>query len=517
MTVQRVLIADDEPLYRQTTGELLRKAGYECVCVADGDEAIAALQTQHFDLVLSDLNMPGNFKMELLKDHSRKRSAIPIIVVTGVPSLPTAIESVRLGIADYLLKPVKFEDLLVSVRAALDRAQRIRESRPDSDVIGDQGDRRHSNHRAVSQGDGGDHAEEVRLQSNMLGNSPVMLELFDIMLRVAQSDSNILITGESGTGKEEVAQTIHRTSRRRSGLFQIIDCTAIPETLFESTLFGHKKGAFTGAINDQVGLLSRCHGGTAFLDELGELPLPLQAKLLRAVQQQTFTPLGSNALESVDTRFICATNRDLQLEVREGRFRQDLFYRLAVIHLHVPALRDRGDDILLLADFFLKRFQKGEMRIEGFDDCAASLLLNYSWPGNVRELQNVIERAIVLAKDSLITAKDLPGISDDVTSSRSQIMAGNTGLFNTAQTPVCVIAAPSADAPMPVDAPKSRDDAVRIAEREYLLTLLGSLHGNISEAARQAGISRQGMHKLLRSHDIDAASFRVRSIASHNQ
>jgi DNA-binding NtrC family response regulator len=479
MTAKRILIADDEPLYRQTTGELLRKVGFDCVCVSSGDDAIAALNSQHFDLVLSDLSMPGNFKMELLKEHSERHSATPIIVITGVPSLPTAIESIRLGITDYLLKPVKFEDLLVSVRAALDKAKRRR-----SDTGG------HSNGHSPPQ--------SAFLSTSMLGESPPMLELFEIIERLAQSDSNVLITGESGTGKEEVAQAIHRTSARRNGSCQVIDCTAIPETLFESTLFGHKKGAFTGATHDQAGLLNRCHGGTAFLDELGELPLTMQSKLLRAVQQQTFTPLGSNLVESVDTRFICATNRDLQLEVREGRFRQDLFYRLAVIHIHVPALRERGNDILLLADHFLTRLQQDRIRVHGFDDDAKELLLKYSWPGNIRELQNVIERALVLAKGEEITARELPGIRDSATvyeaASPIQRFVGN--------------AAPAVTDSAAGDAVLSRDDAVRIAERDYLLELLESLRGNVSEAARQAGLSRQGMHKLLRSHQIDAGSFR---------
>ncbi len=479
MTAKRILIADDEPLYRQTTGELLRKVGFECVCVSSGDDAIAALNSQCFDLVLSDLSMPGNFKMELLKEHSKRHSATPIIVITGVPSLPTAIESIRLGITDYLLKPVKFDDLLVSVRAALDKAKRQRSGTSDDS-------------------NGHSPPQSAFLSTSMLGESQPVLDLFEIIERLAQSDSNVLITGESGTGKEEVAQTIHRTSARRNGLCQVIDCTAIPETLFESTLFGHKKGAFTGATHDQAGLLNRCHGGTAFLDELGELPLTMQSKLLRAVQQQTFTPLGSNLVESVDTRFICATNRDLQLEVREGRFRQDLFYRLAVIHIHVPALRERGNDILLLANHFLKRLQQDRIRVHGFDDDAKELLLKYSWPGNIRELQNVIERSLVLAKGDEITTIELPGIRDSATvyqaASPIQRCVGNA-------TPAVIDSAAG-------DAVLSRDDAVRIAERDYLLELLESLRGNVSEAAKQAGLSRQGMHKLLRSHQIDAGSFR---------
>lgn len=486
MTSKRILIADDEPLYRQTTAELLRKAGFECVCVSNGSDAIAELKSQHFDLVLSDLNMPGNMKMELLRDHNKNYAATPIIVITGVPSLPTAIESVRLGIADYLLKPVKFEDLLTSVRSALEKARRQRDS--------------YRSNKSTRLGGSDDSLSGA---GGMLGQSAPMRELFETIERVAQSDSNVLITGESGTGKEEVAQSIHRASSRSTGLFQVIDCTAIPETLFESTVFGHKKGAFTGAISDQVGLLSRCHGGTAFLDELGELPLTLQAKLLRAVQQQTFTPLGGNTVETVDTRFICATNRDLQREMTSGRFRQDLFYRLAVIHIHVPPLRVRGDDILLLAEHFLRRLQGNGESVRGFDSDAQRLLSQYSWPGNIRELQNVIERALVMAQGGVITAKELTSIT--------------AGADASCDSSFDAFSPQAADDSGPADRSAgsqdragvgSRDAAVRAAERNYLVGLLESLNGNVSEAARQAGLSRQGLHKLLRAHDIEASKFR---------
>jgi len=489
MICKRILIADDEPLYCQTTGELLRKAGFECVCVSNGNDAISALNDQSFDLVLSDLNMPGNFKMELLKEHSRQRPATPLIVITGVPSLPTAIESIRLGIADYLLKPVKFDDLLISVRAAIEKSQRQRQgviplaadddpsSPPETSLIGE--------------------------STVMIGQSPPMLELFEVIRRVAQSDSSILITGENGTGKEEVAHAIHRLSHRVAGSFQVIDCTAIPESLFESTLFGHKKGAFTGAVSDQAGLLSKCHEGTAFLDELGELPLTLQAKLLRAVQQQTFTPVGSDLSLAVDTRFICATNRDLQLEVREARFRQDLFYRLAVIPVHVPPLRERGEDIILLAKHFLQSLGQDRKRVTRFDSNAVKWLMQYDWPGNIRELRNVIERAIVLATDSCITARELTGVIDGLgMSSLGQSLQASPESENGSMSALHDPRAGGGDTNL------SRDEAVRIAERDYLLGLLESLKGNVSEAARQAGISRQGLHKLLRAHDIDAKQFR---------
>jgi two-component system response regulator HydG len=287
-TPARILIADDEPLFLRTTAALLRKEGFHCTTAANGSAALEALSQEQFDLVLSDLNMPGNMKLELLRTGRTKWPEIPLIVVTGAPSLPTAIESVRLGITDYLLKPVKFEDLISSVRRALAHGR-----------------------QSPTRADAEDETLGSRPFPEIVGESPPMMELFEIMERVAATDTNILITGESGTGKEAVAKAIHRRSRRSAGTFQVIDCTAIPETLFESLLFGHTKGAFTGAVKDQVGLLSESDKGTAFFDEIGELPGPLQAKLLRVIQEQTFIPVGKTAPITVDTRFICATNRDL--------------------------------------------------------------------------------------------------------------------------------------------------------------------------------------------------------------
>ncbi|MFG0332884.1 MAG: sigma-54-dependent transcriptional regulator, partial [Maioricimonas sp. JB049] len=337
-TKKRILIADDEPLYLRTTGQLLRNAGYECACVPDGEAALEKLRNEPFDLILSDLNMPGNLRFELLQQGRTRWAHIPLVVITGVPTLPSAIESVRLGIADYLLKPVKYEDLLASVERVL--------SQPGA---------------AVSEATA--HQPDVAALTakfpEMIGRSAPMLEVLEIIERVAQTDTNVLISGESGTGKEVVARAIHNHSRRREHNFQVIDCTAIPESLFESVLFGHLKGAFTGAVRDQEGLLSRSDRGIAFFDELGELPMASQAKLLRAVQEQAFTPVGKNQLVHIDTRYICATNRDLQDEVSAGRFRRDLFYRLAVIHMELPPLRARGDDVILLAEAFLKTLQGG--------------------------------------------------------------------------------------------------------------------------------------------------------------
>ncbi len=456
---QRILIADDEPLYRDTTADLLREEGFECICVENADDAISLLSEHPFDLILSDLNMPGNLKLELLKEGRIKYSHIPMIVVTGVPSVPTAIESVRLGIADYLLKPVRFEELLSAVERALRHQNPPPEVRPGVPT-------------------------EVKPRGafpEIIGDCSSMTELLDIVDRVAASNTNVLITGESGTGKEVIAAAIHNHGARRHHAFQIIDCTAIPESLFESVLFGHVKGSFTGAIKDQMGLLRRCDGGTAFFDELGELPAASQAKLLRAVQEQTFTPVGESRPVKVDTRFICATNRDLQAEVDAGRFRQDLYYRLAVIPIELAPLRDRGDDVIQLAHYFLERHRPAEATVKEFSSEVIDCFKAYRWPGNIRELRNVIERAITLARGDKIEVSDLP----------PQLRTPDVSSID-----------------LSVLSEISRYVALDNADRAYLTAVLKKHNGVIASAARQAGISRQGMNKLLKRHGIEADDFR---------
>jgi DNA-binding NtrC family response regulator len=407
------------------------------------------------ELMLSDLNMPGNLKLELLKQGRSQWPDLPLIVITGAPSLPTAIESVRLGITDYLLKPVKLDDLLSSIRRAL--AHNNREKLQTSPAKADSSS-----------------------FPQIIGESPAMQELFEIIARVADSDTNVLVTGESGTGKESVARAIHRLSRRTEGPFQIIDCTAVPETLFESILFGHARGAFTGAVKDQDGLLSQADNGTAFFDEIGELPANLQSKLLRVIQEQTFIPVGKTAAVTVDTRFVCATNRDLELEVNTGRFRRDLYYRLAVLHIELPPLSARGDDVVLLAKHFLHLLQGGTAKIHGISDEAVHLLRQHKWPGNIRELRNAIERAIAMARNDVIQPGDLP----------PQVQK------------------PSTNQTLPVPSGTTHANVLGGAECEYITSLLERNQGNVAQSAREAGLSRQGLHKLLKKHGLDANEYR---------
>lgn len=460
----KILIADDEPLFLQTTGELLRGAGYDCTCVSDGHAAEEALTRERFDLILSDLNMPGNLRLELLRHGRNNWPAIPLIVITGVPSLPSAIESVRLGIADYLLKPVSYPDLLGSIRRVLAETSTAPTRRllPDSDI-----------------------SQAAEMAPEIVGRSPKIIELHDVIDRISGTSANVLITGESGTGKEVVAREIHRRSPRSAHPFQIIDCTAIPDTLFESVVFGHVKGSFTGAIKDQDGLLGHCQHGTVFFDEIGELPFLLQAKLLRAVQEQTYTPVGQNEPRSFDARIICATNRNLEFDVAAGRFRRDLYYRLAVIHIELPPLRDRGEDVMLLAEHFRKLLSTTPRMTPEFSPEVLARFNEYSWPGNIRELRNVVESALAMARTSWVELSDLP--------------------------PLLTQAARTVPDQSPVgENATGRVGALEAAEREYLDSLLARNLGNVSKSAHEAGMSRQGLHKLLKKHGISANDYRQR-------
>jgi DNA-binding NtrC family response regulator len=454
-----ILLVDDELLYRTSTAALLRNSGYQVMTAASADEAMRLLKDQPVGLAMVDLNLPGNEKLELLRFLREQLPDVAVIVVTGHPSLPTAIASLRLRITDYLLKPVKFEELLDAVR---------RISPPPAQAEREPADPR-------------------RLE--LTSRSPAMQQVLDVARRVAETDVNILITGETGTGKEVAAREIHRLSQRSKQAFQPIDCAAIPEGLLESTLFGHARGAFTGAVGRREGLLMQCHGGTAFLDEVGELPLSLQAKFLRTIQNESFTPVGENREIRIDTRFISATSRDLEQEIAAGRFRRDLYYRLAVIHLKLPPLRERLEDLEMIAEDLFRRLRTPQQRTEDFSPEAWIALRKHSWPGNVREFRNVVERGLSLARGRWIEIHDLPA---EIATPASPT-AEQTNRLNTTQP---------ANTKLPVDR--------TAAEREYLVNLLQLSGGNVTQAAEQAGLSRQGLHRILRRHGLEAKNFRTR-------
>jgi len=356
MRRRTILLVDDEPLYRTSTAALLRNSGYLVTTAASSEDAMRLMREQPAGLAMVDLNLPGNEKLELLRFLREQFPEVPVMVVTGHPSLPTAIASLRLRITDYLLKPVKYEELLEAVHRVLPSVEKPGE------------------------------ASATDRQLEFTSRSPAMRQVLDVARRVAQTDVNILITGETGTGKEVAAREIHRLSQRNRQTFQPIDCAAIPDGLLESTLFGHARGAFTGAVGRRDGLLMQCHGGTAFLDEVGELPLTLQARFLRTIQNESFTPVGENREVRIDTRFISATSRDLEQEIASGRFRRDLYYRLAVIHLKLPPLRERMEDIETIVEDLFRQFRTHHRSAEDFSPDAWALLRRHNWPGNVREL-----------------------------------------------------------------------------------------------------------------------------------
>jgi DNA-binding NtrC family response regulator len=394
MTKGTLLVADDEAAIRESLSEVLREEGFDVIEATDGLEAIAALQGRDFDLVIADLRMPGADGLEVLRRTRELAPQTLVILVTAYASLETAVEALRQGAHDYIMKPLIFEDVLGKVRRLLDYKQLAWEAQ----VL----------RREV---DAGFDFE------NFVGKSRVMAEIATLIRKVAPTNSTVLITGESGAGKEVVARAIHHFSEQRDKLFLPVNCGAIPENLLESQLFGHLKGSFTGATSAQEGLFQRARGGTIFLDEIGDLPLNLQVKLHRAIEEKEVLPVGGAVPIKVEVRIIAATNRVLKEEVAKGRFREDLYYRLNVLEIQVPPLRERREDVPLLVDYFVAKHNRDlKKAFKGVDNATMKTLMALSWKGNVRELDNVIEHSMILGEGEWITLKDLPrSLVDDGT------------------------------------------------------------------------------------------------------
>ncbi len=376
----RILVIDDEDSIREYLSMMLEREGYEVVAASDGKKAVKLSKRESFDAVITDIQLPGMTGIEILGSFKESDPTVPIIIVTGHASQESAIEALNLGAFYYLLKPVSNEELKQVVRNALEVKQ-LRAEKNDLE-------------RAL-------HPSADR---DMIGDSKEIHSVFDLIDRVARTSSTVMLRGESGTGKELVARAIHAGSVRADQRFVSINCGALPETLLESELFGHVKGSFTGAVRDKRGLFVVADGGTFFLDEVGETSLSIQVKLLRVLQEREVVPVGGTKPTKVDVRVIAATNADLEHQVQEGGFRPDLYYRLNVIPITIPPLRDRRDDIPLLVNHFLEKLAAGEKSIA---DGAMDILTSYEWPGNVRELENIIERAVILADDTEITAESL--------------------------------------------------------------------------------------------------------------
>jgi DNA-binding NtrC family response regulator len=381
----RLLVVDNDPEMVAMLRRHLESGGYRVQSATGGVEALDALARAEFDVILTDVVMDGVDGLAILRAAEQRDPRPRVILMTAFGSMETAIDAIRHGAHDYLTKPFKLEQATLAVERALDD-RRLREE----------------NRRLRAQ------AEERFGLGAILGASKSMQAVFERVRAVAASDASVLLIGESGTGKELVAHAIHQGSARRDGPLVAVNCTAIPDALLESELFGHEKGAFTGAVRRRRGLFAEANGGILFLDEVGDLPMPLQGKLLRAIQDKAVRPVGGSEEIQLDLRMITATHRDLPALVTEGRFREDLYYRLAVIPIRLPTLRERTEDIPLLAGHFLQRAAAAVGKsLEGFDDDAAAWLLRHSWPGNVRELENAIERAATLARGPLVTAADL--------------------------------------------------------------------------------------------------------------
>jgi two-component system response regulator HydG len=449
-----LIVDDDEGMCRMLETGLAAR-GYEATSRTSADAALELLHTRDFDTVITDVRMRGLNGIELCARIVDSRPDIPVIVITAFGSMEAAIEAIRAGAYDFVTKPFELDAIRMTVqRAVMHRALSRQVARLEQAL------------------------RETRTFESLLGSSTPMRRIYDLIERVAPSDTAVLITGESGTGKELVARALHRRSPRQVGPFVAINCAAMPENLLEGELFGHVKGAFTDAKTDRPGLFQQAHRGTLFLDEIGELPLGLQPKLLRALQEKCVRPIGSQTESPFDARIIAATNRDLETAVAEGRFRDDLYYRIHVIQIDMPPLRTRGNDILVLAQHFVERFASISGKpVRGILPAAAEKLLAYSWPGNVRELQNCIERAVTLCRYSELTLDDLP---EKVQNSRR------------------------APAVIPSDEPSDLVSMEEI-ERRYVMRVFEATGRNKSLAAKILGFNRKTLYRKLRRYGVIAA------------
>jgi len=453
----KILIVDDDSGHLVSMKTIVGSWGYTVETADDGDVAVEIVKSNPMDLILMDVRMANMSGIEALKEIKAYNPTIPIIIMTAYSSVNSAVEAIKSGAYDYLIKPLDFEVLKLTIERASEHAglrvenQALKEHlRSDYDL------------------------------ANIIGRSQPMKKLLEMMSMVAPSEATVLITGDSGTGKELIARSLHFNSPRKDKPLVVVNCAAITETLLESELFGHEKGSFTGADKRREGRFMQADSGTIFLDEIGETSSTMQAKLLRVLQEKEIQRVGGEETLKVDVRIIAATNRDLEKEVAEGKFREDLFYRLNVMTLGAPPLKARRDDIPILAQHFLKKFaDRNRKTIKGFVPLAMDMLVNYDWPGNVRELENAIERAVILATGEHITEVQLPlNITEQY------------GNFETQPT----------DATQILDGTHS----LKVIEKEAILATLTSSNGNKAEAARRLGVTRKTLHNKLKRYGLDS-------------
>ncbi|XEQ94072.1 Regulatory protein AtoC [Sporomusa carbonis] len=456
-----VLVVDDEESVRKLLAAVLKREGYQVVCADSGEEALVQFRAVQPELILMDIRMPNIDGITAFKEMRKIRQNVTVILMTAYAAVETAVEAIKLGAFDYVIKPFDIEE----VKLLVNRAIQLRKMTEKIDVLNRQ------------------LAESYRLDK-ILTNSPKMQELCRTIAKIAQSNASVLITGESGTGKELIANTIHYNSKRKNGPFIKINCGALPEGLLESELFGHEKGAFTGAVMRRPGRFEQADQGTIFLDEIGEISPNLQVKLLRVLQEREFERVGGNETIKTDIRVIAATNRNLEEMVKQGEFRQDLYYRLNVVCLSAPPLRERKEDIELLAGYFLQKFMKeNDKDIIGFDPDALSLLEDYSWPGNVRELANVVERAVIMSTGGMIFPEDLPESIRESKDSRENQLKSSLGLEKAAG--------------------QTLKEMIKKVECMLIKEALQRNHGNKVKTAKELGMSRRSILYKIQEYELD--------------
>jgi len=466
-TRPRILVIEDDFVSQQIIAQCLEKHGFRVSCATDGESGLAQLSHDSIDAVITDYMMPRLDGIGLLKKMKEKPIAVPLIMMTAHGSIPNAVHAIQLGAADYLTKPVNPDELIVILQQVLQEREWRSEIEPWRDEAG-----------------GEAHF------SNIIYKSRAMQQVCQLVADLAAMDSTVLIQGETGTGKEMIAKAIHSHSRRKDGPLIGFNCAALSENLIESELFGHEKGAFTGAIKTRIGRFEQADGGTLFLDEVGDMPPATQAKLLRVLQEKEFERVGSNATIKVDVRIITATNKDLHQVVRDEKFREDLFYRLNVVLIQVPPLRERLEDLPPLALYFLQEYvNRCNKEINDVEDGAIQLFLAQPWPGNVRELQNVIERCVVLEKEHVLRKRTVASCL------QLGFPQNKTAVFQLGNSYHEV-----------------KDELLDRFDRDYIITFLKKYDGNITKAAKAAGLGYRNFYEKMKKHGINKWEFKHKSV-----
>jgi len=442
---EKILIVDDEATIRETLSTVLSEEGYDTITASNGEEAVDLITKVPFDSVICDIRMPGMNGIEVLKKAKEIRPETPVLIITAYASIETAVEALREGAIDYIIKPFILEDIVLKMQKLF----HYRDLTIDNILLREE-------------------VDGIYDFSNIVGKSKQIQELLSMIQKVSSSKGTVLITGESGTGKELVARAIHNSGPRKNKRFMAVNCCAIPETLLDSTLFGHMQGAFTDAVENRKGLFEIAHQGSLFLDEIGDLPVGLQTKLLRAIEEREILPLGGTDTVKVDIRLIAATNQDLRERIKNNEFREDLYYRLNVVEINVPPLRERSEDISLLVDHFIRKYNKElNKSFRGATPEAIRILMNYKWRGNIRELENVIERGLILATPPLLKPENLP----------SNLLNESDGLHI-----------------------KDKDNlkkAVQMFEKRHIQWVIENAHHDKQKAADSLGVSLATLYRKL--------------------